>query len=60
MPAFRVAEHVVVGREALAAGDPMPRPYVIKPLNEGSSVGVRIVRNGDNLAAAQRRMEVRR
>ena len=44
-----VAEHVVVGREALAAGDPMPRPYVIKPLNEGSSVGVRIVRNGDNL-----------
>ena len=43
-----VAEHVVVGREALADGDPMPRPYVIKPLNEGSSVGVRIVRNGDN------------
>jgi D-alanine-D-alanine ligase len=28
----------------------MPRPYVIKPLNEGSSVGVRIVRNGDNLS----------
>ena len=45
-----VAEHVVVGREALAAGEPMPRPYVIKPLNEGSSVGVRIVRNGDNLS----------
>jgi D-alanine-D-alanine ligase len=44
-----VAEHVVVGREALAAADPMPRPYVVKPLNEGSSVGVRIVRNGDNL-----------
>ena len=44
-----VAEHVVVGRDALMAGDPMPRPYVIKPLNEGSSVGVRIVRNGDNL-----------
>jgi D-alanine-D-alanine ligase len=45
-----VAEHVVIGRAALAAGDPMPRPYVIKPLNEGSSVGVRIVRNGDNLS----------
>ena len=45
-----VAEHVVVGREAFADGDPLPRPYVIKPLNEGSSVGVRIVRNGDNLA----------
>ncbi|MGE5442100.1 MAG: D-alanine--D-alanine ligase [Bacteroidota bacterium] len=45
-----VAEHVVVGREALAADDPIPRPYVLKPLNEGSSVGVRIVRNGDNLS----------
>jgi D-alanine-D-alanine ligase len=45
-----VAEHVVVGRAALAEGEPMARPYVIKPLNEGSSVGVRIVRNGDNLS----------
>ncbi len=30
----------------------MPRPYVIKPLNEGSSVGVSIIRNGDNRRAA--------
>ena len=44
-----VAEHAVTSRKGLAAGDPMPRPYVIKPLNEGSSVGVRIIRNGDNL-----------
>ncbi len=29
-------------------GDPLPRPYVVKPLNEGSSVGVYIVRDGDN------------
>ncbi len=29
----------------------MPRPYVVKPMNEGSSVGVRIVRNGANLGA---------
>ncbi len=28
--------------------EPMPRPYVIKPLNEGSSVGVEIVREGEN------------
>ena len=55
-----VAEHVVVGREALGGGDPLPRPYVVKPLNEGSSVGVRIVRNGDNLGAARRRLELRR
>src|SRR5512144_3136001 len=45
-----VAEHVLVGREAFSAGDPLPRPYILKPLNEGSSVGVRIVRNGDNLS----------
>lgn len=29
-------------------GDPMARPYIVKPANEGSSVGVRIVRSGDN------------
>ena len=27
----------------------MARPYVVKPTDEGSSVGVRIVRQGDNL-----------
>jgi len=32
----------------LAAGDPIPAPYVVKPLNEGSSVGVTIIRRGDN------------
>jgi D-alanine-D-alanine ligase len=46
-----VAEHLIVGIDTLVAGEPMPRPYVIKPLNEGSSVGVRIVRDGDDLAA---------
>ena len=42
------AEHVIVERDELAAGEVMERPYVIKPMNEGSSVGVRIVRKGDN------------
>ena len=32
----------------MLAGDVLPRPYVLKPLNEGSSVGVHIVREGDN------------
>ena len=41
----------IVPREAFAAGDPMPRPYVVKPNNEGSSVGVRIVQKGDNRPA---------
>jgi D-alanine-D-alanine ligase len=48
-----VAEHRVVSREQVMGGDVMPRPYVIKPLNEGSSVGVRIVREGDNLTIAR-------
>jgi D-alanine-D-alanine ligase len=36
-------EHVIARRREILAGDVMERPYVIKPLNEGSSVGVRIV-----------------
>ena len=41
----------LVGRDELAAADPLPLPYVIKPANEGSSVGVEIVRCGDNRRA---------
>ena len=33
----------IVASESLYAGDPLPRPYVLKPVNEGSSVGVAIV-----------------
>lgn len=39
----------------LEAGDPLPLPYVVKPVNEGSSVGVSVVRGGDN-----RRVEIAR
>jgi len=39
----------IVRVEDLLKGDVMDRPYVIKPPCEGSSVGVRIVRAGDNL-----------
>ena len=41
----------VADRAELRRGDIMARPYVVKPINEGSSVGVRIVRAGDNLPA---------
>lgn len=37
------AEGIVVDRAQVMEGDVMARPYVIKPLNEGSSVGVCIV-----------------
>jgi D-alanine-D-alanine ligase len=33
----------VVRSEDIFAGDPLARPYVLKPVNEGSSVGVAIV-----------------
>ena len=38
----------IVKSESLFQGDPMARPYVVKPVNEGSSVGVAIVRDDSN------------
>ncbi|MEA1015705.1 D-alanine--D-alanine ligase [Sphingosinicella sp. LY1275] len=38
----------IVESESLYAGDPMARPYVLKPVNEGSSVGVAIVTDEGN------------
>lgn len=47
----RCAEGCVVSRQTIVSkGYPLPPPFVIKPTNEGSSVGVRIVQTGDNLA----------
>ena len=46
-----VAEDRVVTRAELEAADPLPRPFVIKPVNEGSSVGVTILQPGDNRRA---------
>jgi D-alanine-D-alanine ligase len=48
---LRCPEGIVVPREVLLRGDVMPRPYVVKPPAEGSSVGVRIVREHDNAQA---------
>lgn len=41
-------DSVVVAREAVEAGHVLPAPYVVKPVNEGSSVGVYIVHPGSN------------
>ena len=43
-----LVEGMVVARERLGVADPLPPPFVVKPTNEGSSVGVRIVRPNDN------------
>ena len=45
---IRMPEGRVVETESLYAADPMPRPYVLKPVNEGSSVGVAIVTESGN------------
>jgi D-alanine-D-alanine ligase len=46
-----VAKGRVVPLAELEAEDPLPRPYVVKPLDEGSSVGVHILREGANARA---------
>jgi D-alanine-D-alanine ligase len=46
------AEGRVVHRDELLRGDVLEPPYVVKPTNEGSSVGVRIVFEGANLPPA--------
>ena len=38
----------IVDSASLFETDPMPRPYVVKPVNEGSSVGVAIVTQDGN------------
>ena len=38
----------VVSSASLYEADPLPRPYVLKPVNEGSSVGVAIVTDDSN------------
>ena len=50
-----IARGRVVPTDELEAADPLPLPYVVKPVSEGSSVGVEIIRHGDN-----RRAEVAR
>ncbi len=48
-----VSEGRVVSRTEAAAGHAMDVPYVIKPNDQGSSIGVFIVREGDNRPPAE-------
>lgn len=38
-----IAAHVIVNKSDNIKSDPMPRPYVIKPMNQGSSIGVEVI-----------------
>jgi D-alanine-D-alanine ligase len=46
-----IARGRVVDVAELEHHDPVPLPYVVKPVNEGSSVGVQILHKGDNRRA---------
>jgi D-alanine-D-alanine ligase len=45
---IRMPKGTMVKSETLFERDPIARPYVLKPVNEGSSVGVAIVTEGGN------------
>lgn len=44
----RMPEGRIVDARSVHERDPLPRPYVLKPVNEGSSVGVAIVTDDSN------------
>ena len=45
---IRMPKGTIVESASLFERDPLPRPYVVKPVNEGSSVGVAIVTQDGN------------
>ncbi len=45
---IRVAAGITAGKDEVIGRDVMKRPYVVKPANEGSSVGVKLVFETDN------------
>ncbi len=40
---IKIAKSIIVKKSDNIQTDPMPRPYVIKPLSQGSSVGVKVI-----------------
>ncbi len=45
---LRTPRGKVVRREDFAGGDPLPRPFIVKPVDEGSTIGIRVVTEGSN------------
>ncbi len=48
-----LAEDKIVDKEDLNLGHPLPLPYVLKPICEGSSVGIYIIQNDQDLINAR-------
>ncbi|MDR0774692.1 MAG: D-alanine--D-alanine ligase [Rickettsia sp.] len=40
---IKIAKNIVVNKSDNITNDPMPRPYVIKPITQGSSIGVEVI-----------------
>lgn len=45
---IKSAPHVIINKHTNLDTEPMKRPYVIKPISEGSSIGIHIVLEQDN------------
>jgi D-alanine-D-alanine ligase len=50
---IKVARAMVVSKQDALKEDPMPRPYVIKPLSQGSSVGIEVIFEEDDFSFAE-------
>ncbi|MFU7503067.1 MAG: D-alanine--D-alanine ligase [Candidatus Tisiphia sp.] len=40
---IKIAKSIVINKSDNISNDPMPRPYVIKPLTQGSSIGIEVI-----------------
>lgn len=49
---IKIARSIIINKKDALKVDPMQRPYVIKPLSQGSSVGIEIVFESDNFSFA--------
>lgn len=45
---IKTAKYKIVSKDDEIKGDPMPRPYVIKPISEGSSLGIEMIFEEDD------------
>lgn len=50
---IKTADYITIKASDNIKTDPLPRPYVIKPLEQGSSVGVEVVFEGDEFSFAE-------
>ena len=50
---IKCAPAILIHRNERIKKDPMPRPYVIKPLTQGSSIGVEVIFQGDDFDFAK-------